>query len=1604
MSYIEDGGFFSPICKHFIDLEEIRNANWLQCPCGKWYNYSLLVDLESAKGRLEITQDDVRYIEAEVARVSVNGASAGVKRFIKAVMTSFRAAEGGADVSASAPAAAPASPNVRTIEPAVAQSKYTVPVATTTAPAAAASAVETRPVAATPRPAYVPPTPKVPARPAALASSENRRQIGLFITAVTMVMVAFISYLGWGASLPDPIQPEVQVPIASAVVIGLGFVAVRARRLSRQLSNILAITSSVLALVSLWALANYNVWGAKEVWVKGDWNHYPYVALIPLILAALTFYPGYRFKVAAWLNPTVVLVAISGVLFNLTYQQSVFFADTAKLSLGWQLLAPTFTAVLVVVAGRLSRAKLDELPDEKAVEKLVGAPEEERRAYYELVDAHRERTTLNFITRASLIGLLVVMAAHVVGNLLGLAQGRNLDGAGLLVLGVVWTALSIGIETVGGSFTASGNVALGVKRGAWITALGGIGLGASTVTLTSTETFDATNAVIAGIIWLVGALLLFAPRLVSAVRENKSIALASYIAAAASWASWLVYAFANNSLNSAASIGAVSAFALLIGMTLIAHNFIFKSTSLQIPAAAAISFGALLVSGAFRTDNGAASITNNAVAILVTLAILNGFTILNAVINNRADQGDSIVVRSIGIAAQVIGVFTTAPAVLGRLSDQTGAIVDATNYWPLLLVLILFAAALLVIPNLKFATKDDSLLSIRGGQTLIGTSVLYMGAGFVYLITLAKNGHIFETVTGYTFAVMLVVLSYGVIRRAVWAITTSYGLSTVFAIGLGEAMMVYQNVGREGHGDTTVWALWFLVPFAVLTYLHLLLMRLRADASDGYKVGLGVGGFALTSIVFEMTRAANQTNTPFGDGSNADYILNRDVNVATLLGLGALVLLLRLIPAVRKDLARDMVLNFSGLIALALALVDSSTSAPGGSDNLATRLALLVVTAMLLINARTAFAKPQVIAAFFVGQGLIYSFAEWVGHDTDWLKALDPETVAVAGPYLVFLLVLGWFALAFKLGSKAQVSSLFKNIALGITGLIAAIQVGSLSIFDAPNNSYLYAAGTLGLLFAWRWVTKKSQIHFGVMVAGVLVWVGGALSTLGSNNDMAHFSLYGLILVIPAALLLVDSLITRKAVSTIVGVAPLVLSAWFFAGSLIQDAHLFLAIWHLILPAAAFAIATLVLRSIKALETNRYWFTAMAPIAFISGIAEIAGSLTPVPFDHGSDWRRPIENSIDWPANLLLSLFVLALTVRLSKKIASGANVSLLIGSGSIWFTGLLLIGMGDRNEQLGTLTVNYMTYLAFTTIVLFWHSLAAKSRTTLVLATAGSIVSGFMVSEVARQQGVAWSGPEIGSLVSALGVAFAAFAYGKVVGPAKSTLFTWGLPTAAFLWPSVLYTFSSGQLSQAWEHVGTEGIVRLIGLALVGTLVMLLGMRLGNRGLVYASVATLMFEFVPALWFAIDNQFGNYGPSVVTELRGLLIAATLAVLQTILKRVAHIKFNSILVWGVPVVVAMAPTLLDVWGALGHGVEANDWVRFAVLVGVSTGFLIIGAIRRLSGLFYPGFIGVITAVLPYAFVRGGGLWIVAVLVVLAALIIWVAVRIDRFTGWLKELQ
>jgi hypothetical protein len=90
-----------------------------------------------------------------------------------------------------------------------------------------------------------------------------------------------------------------------------------------------------------------------------------------------------------------------------------------------------------------------------------------------------------------------------------------------------------------------------------------------------------------------------------------------------------------------------------------------------------------------------------------------------------------------------------------------------------------------------------------------------------------------------------------------------------------------------------------------------------------------------------------------------------------------------------------------------------------------------------------------------------------------------------------------------------------------------------------------------------------------------------------------------------------------------------------------------------------------------------------------------------------------------------------------------------------------------------------------------------------------------------------------------------------------------------------------------------------------------------------------------------------------------------------------------------------------------------DWWRFGIIVVVSLVLLIVGSLRELGGLFFPGLVGVFVGVLPYAFKplasQSWFLWVI--LLVIAAIMVWIAVRLEQLrkmgkssVSWVKALK
>ena len=166
----------------------------------------------------------------------------------------------------------------------------------------------------------------------------------------------------------------------------------------------------------------------------------------------------------------------------------------------------------------------------------------------------------------------------------------------------------------------------------------------------------------------------------------------------------------------------------------------------------------------------------------------------------------------------------------------------------------------------------------------------------------------------------------------------------------------------------------------------------------------------------------------------------------------------------------------------------------------------------------------------------------------------------------------------------------------------------------------------------------------------------------------------------------------------------------------------------------------------------------------------------------------------------------------------------------------------------------------------------------------------------------------------------------------------------------------------------------------------------------------------VPLAW----ARSGDVGGDASVSLRSLLIGVLLFAAFTGLQRAKIGPTSSYFYLGIPMTVALAPSIYLTIVALNNPqLTSVDWWRFCLIVAVSLTLLIVGALRELGGLFFPGLAGVLVAVLPYAFKPlVGQAWLLWVLLlVIAGVMVWIAVRLEQMrklgkssVSWVKALK
>jgi len=242
-----------------------------------------------------------------------------------------------------------------------------------------------------------------------------------------------------------------------------------------------------------------------------------------------------------------------------------------------------------------------------------------------------------------------------------------------------------------------------------------------------------------------------------------------------------------------------------------------------------------------------------------------------------------------------------------------------------------------------------------------------------------------------------------------------------------------------------------------------------------------------------------------------------------------------------------------------------------------------------------------------------------------------------------------------------------------------------------------------------------------------------------------------------------------------------------------------------------------------------------------------------------------------------------------------------------------------------------------------------------------------------------------------------------------KSTLFSHGLPLFALVLPSIIHTYTT--LDTSIQLTSPTQITRILAVLAIALVALILGMRNGNLGIAVAGGASLSLLILPITW-ANAEQSADYETTVA--LRALGISLFLFLLLGGLRSINKLPDSSYLYLGIPSVVALGPSLFLTFTSIGNtSLTEVDWWRFGILMVATVTLLVVGALRSLGGLFFPGLVGVIVGVLPYAFQpiarESWFLWVVLLLI--AGVMVWIAVRLEQLrklgksgASWIKTLR
>ncbi len=806
------------------------------------------------------------------------------------------------------------------------------------------------------------------------------------------------------------------------------------------------------------------------------------------------------------------------------------------------------------------------------------------------------------------------------------------------------------------------------------------------------------------------------------------------------------------------------------------------------------------------------------------------------------------------------------------------------------------------------------------------------------------------------------------------------------------------------------------ISFAGSIFVILLLVVPNQSDTEGIARVLSLGfAFMVYSILAQAIEIWTPLKKQFGKFLTAQNYLGQSV---TLVGIysslnlldsvqastsALLILCLGLINYAFGFLQKSTLKLQLGLGGLLVALLLQEWSTKGGSLPLRFAIEILVVAALAWLQAWAMSSRTK-------AQAEVVSFTPVVATGTMLLLS----AVTLGSMWLT--------ATSIDVFAVLAILAAVSIIAIGLASFTRIVRSTTLK-FSLSWVAFTYAAFSVLLNFSLRPVESFEVAHLRLIAASVLFGLVIWLQNRKNENRGLMVLLY--LANISTAALAAD--LTRKLLDT--GDATEPYSVWISAaivGSTLMVGKSFGPLRRALLvdvPILGTAATSLVhalvaandsdlniwrgILSLAAIATHCYLRSrTAAPIAWLS-IGYLAGAGSATWLAHGlTKWLQLDFNGPE-VFSVLVALSILignAVLVRRIKIDLTDLRYGLLVAVLALPSLIFALANGFDlfENQLREVLSLAVIAALAYWRIQnskpLPWIVTAYISATGSMVALGGLISKNWLTS---------FEGPEIYAAlvcVAILGIHRVALPHLKF----KSTWFSWGLPISVVLLPSILFTYAS--LNEGFEQLSVGQVSRLLLTLLASIGLLIFGVRLGNLANATMGIAGLALVVLPNT----AMHSGSVVPDSQVETTSLVAGILLFGFLALLGKYGKVHGNSLLFIGIPVVIALSPALVKSLIALGSpSLSAVDWWRFGLVLAAALTLLIVGTLREVAGMFYPGLLSVLMSALPYGFRQNEpGAWFLWVLLLLVAgVMVWLSVRLERMrkagrnsTSWLKELK